>query len=428
MRRERIWLIGIVVGVLTSAMFGCGQKQDPVDSAGYEESSSDTMEVPETTVQPSQESTMEITEEESEGAVWETMSLEQLLQEKRYPAALAWIRSQESREWDDLEAELQEQISGDFIVAGDGYIAAKRQDGSILIASEEEGLVGVSEQALKQLQIRCFVDGDYPGVVTDEGRYISLWRDPQEIRRINDEIAKNANETGGNIGVWMPRENEGSQMIYEWDRIALMSAGYPESGVAVQEDGSVLHVGCVDMMFPESETAEFEQWLKDAWTEIVDLEVDGAYYMAALRRDGTVLSKNYSGVEDWSDIVALENDNAGMLYGLTASGRVLCSNQNQRYDGSFSTEQMEDVIAISASSQYMESQGRKHLIYGLRRDGVVVDHMGQPVKGFENIVAIDVSEDAVLIGLKADGTMIVSGNEEMAKKAKEWEDLYLLRK
>jgi len=404
MRTKRRWVIGVLMGMLTGVMFGCGQVQDPVNVASTEEMFSQTEEV---------------------HGITETMSLEQLLQEQRYPAALAWIRARENQEWDDLEVTLQERISGDFIVAGDGYIAAKKQDGSIVIAGEEEVISGSLHENGNPLRIRFFVDGKYPGVVTEEGRYISLWRSPQEIREINDRIEKGADETSGNIGVWMSRENEGSQMIYEWDRIALMSAGYPESGIAVQEDGSVLHVGCIDMMFPEYETAEFEQWLKDMWTDIVDLEVEGAYYVAALRRDGTVLSKNYSGLEDWSEIVALASDNAGILYGLTAAGRVVCANQSEQYYGPFSTEQMEDVIAIAAGSQYIESQGRKHLLYGLRRDGVVVDHMGQPMDGFENIVAIDVSENGWLIGLKIDGTIIVSKKESWTEETGKWSDLYI---
>ena len=431
MRRKHIWLIGAIMGGLTGVMFGCSQEQGFVESTIDREIYSETiegcetMEVHETIAPPSQEPAKETEEKEPEIAEWETMSLEQLLQEKRYPAALAWIRARKSQEWDDLEVKLQERIAGDFIVAGDGYIAARKQNGSIVIAGKEGVFSGASQNDFDHLRIRSFVDGQHPGVITEEGKYLSLWRGPQEIRKNNDEIEKNANETGGNIGVWMSRENEGSQMIYEWNHIALMSVGYPESGMAVQEDGSVLHVGCVDMMFPERETADFEQWLKDAWTDIVDLEVEGAYFVAALRQDGTVLSKNYSGLEDWSGIVALESDNAGILYGLTAAGRVLCANQNERYDGIVSTEQMEDIIAITAACVYMEPKGRNHQIYGLRRDGVVVDHMGQPVEGFENIVAIDASENGWLIGLKADGTMIVSCEASWAAETGKWSDLYI---
>ena len=262
-----------------------------------------------------------------------------VLQDKRYPAALSRIRAIGSPNLNLLEDRLRERIDGDFIVSGTGYVSAKRQDGTALIAYSEAYREEDRDPYPSRLKIDFFVEGSYPGAVTEEGTYITVWRDPQEVKAYNDAYEQAAYENGGCIGVWMTRENEGSQAIYDWTDIALMAAGYPEWGVAITKSGVPVHVGWEDYVIPAEQMTELE-----AWTDIVDLEAQGVAHLA-----------------------------------------------------------------------------------GLRRDGVVVDHLGQPVDGMDDMVAIDVSEDGVLIGLRADGTLQIFGekNGTLASEVARWTDLYI---
>ena len=161
MRRKHIWLIGAIMGGLTGVIFGCSQEQGFVEPASNREIYSETiegcetMEIHETIASPTQEPAKETEEEEKEPeiAVWETMSLEQLLQEKRYPAALAWIRARKSQEWDDLEVKLQERIAGDFIVAGTNFGCGSSREHAP-IALKGVGVAGVIAESFARIFYR----------------------------------------------------------------------------------------------------------------------------------------------------------------------------------------------------------------------------------------------------------------------------------
>lgn len=53
-------------------------------------------------------------------------------------------------------------------------------------------------------------------------------------------------------------------------------------------------------------------------------------------------------------------------------------------------------------------QKNQDVIYGIRKDGRVVDNFGREIKGFENMKEIDVTTiDAILVGLTHNNKMIV---------------------
>lgn len=56
----------------------------------------------------------------------------------------------------------------------------------------------------------------------------------------------------------------------------------------------------------------------------------------------------------------------------------------------------------------MIAKKNQDVIYGIRKDGRVVDNFGREIKGFENMKEIDVTTiDAILVGLTHNNKMIV---------------------
>ena len=148
----------------------------------------------------------------------------------------------------------------------------------------------------------------------------------------------------------------GQSDVSDWKEIAAVFAEYYHT-IGLRADGTVVIAG----KHPR------HNWCVDGWTNIVDiLTCDNL--LLGLRSDGTVLITgvsefNYSekticiAVSQWRNIVALcRGDRA--VYGLVADGTVVCSDDNKEVGA------WRDVVAI-----YNIDHGR---IMGIRTDGTIL--------------------------------------------------------
>ena len=174
------------------------------------------------------------------------------------------------------------------------------------------------------------------------------------------------------------------------------------------------------------------------WGNLSSLTVVGDG-LIGLKEDGTVVSTD-GYCADWSDIVdicAFSNRDCTSDYviGLKSDGTVVCDGAfAERYKTAL--ERLEDIVMI-AGSVYNKSYSSIYVLNFavLQTDGTVVK-VGSPkeYKDWTDIVSIVMLND-LLVGLKADGTVVVSDPDQDSegfsksekKTVEEWRDIVAIR-
>jgi len=143
-----------------------------------------------------------------------------------------------------------------------------------------------------------------------------------------------------------------------------------------------------------------------------------------LRTNGTVVGAGLvSGTDfsDWNDIIAISTASASVA-GLRENGTVVIMGAPTDY---VISEAMgwQDIVAITMTSSS---------ILGLRADGrvevaapstsTVARHRNE-ILGWRNIVSISVGTYGLPIGLRADGTIALTGNHPLSRYAEDWQDI-----
>ncbi len=124
--------------------------------------------------------------------------------------------------------------------------------------------------------------------------------------------------------------------------------------------------------------------------------------------------------EEWEDVVSCVSG-ADMLFGLKQDGTVIHTKVAHQPEYSYNTEAMKDIVFIAVGYDY---RVRKDVVFGIRKDGKVVNHFGEELSGFEDIIEIDVKTNfgEIVVGMKVDGTICISEDADKALKlaVKEW--------
>lgn len=307
-----------------------------------------------------------------------------MIGEKRYPEAMGILAELDgyAKAKETLE-HLRYIVSAPYISAGGWSVAALTSDGGVIYLNNDAD--DHLKDALKWTGMRtvCIKLDLYIAGISNSGKI-----------NVTPRIDKKELRTHGASGPDMVRLVEN---IDAWENIKAYDAMYPQSAVALTNDGEVYAA------YPNGES--FFGKLP-GWTDMVAV-CDGRSYVAGLKSDGTVLtalSDHYIGTldtSDWRDIVAIDADHC--LVGLKSDGTCISTGINDR--GQSNVSGWTDIIAIST---------REGVTLGLKRDGTVVaagdNQYGQmDVANWKDIVAIDVGF-YISIGLKADGTMVVAGD------------------
>lgn len=343
-------------------------------------------------------STEQVTEPNTET---DEKSLEDLIRERNYPATIALLRNQTTPKEEALFDKLCSIINGDFIIAGDHYIAAVNEDGSVLVAYadgyELKEVLNTQWNNVRQL----IGASSFPCAVNKEG--IILVPDGERPEDYEAFIEREI-EAGATIGATTGNKPESARAILSMKNIRNAQGDYPEQMLGTFTDGTICQVG-LDMVWDDANIEELT-----SWTDIIDVKTYAYNKAIALDRNGYVHTVNEVNL-DWKNVVAVEvSQNAA--FALTEDGHVLSSNP------SIPTDAMTDIIAIT---------GVLNVVVGLRADGTVIDHMGNQIEGLEDVVAIDYSPQGFIIGLKADGTLCISGRIDgvLQEKVLSWTGLYV---
>ncbi|MBQ7775549.1 MAG: hypothetical protein IJ379_06480 [Lachnospiraceae bacterium] len=329
-----------------------------------------------------------------------------------------WIASGMKLEY-TLFSEYGEKLvfleDNDLLVAGEYYVAIVDAEGNIQVAyakerADEEVLATRWEKAVKLAETKYFPVG-----ISEEGKL--LIPNGRTIADYEQDI-KDFETSGGNGGMVLGMRLDNATEMSGWEGLVQMHGDYSEMGaLGIFADGSVKEAGLVGTGLTEAAFTEIQ-----AWEEVKDFATTYyGSYVAGLMQNGEVKLVHDDAAEaevlctngvTWDNIVALESGTV-MFFGLTEEGKVLHTKVTLGQD--YTTEAMEDIVFIAAG--YNE-EWNCDMVYGIRKDGKVVDHFGKEVTGLEDVVEIAVTDffPNIVIGRKTDGTICISDNADDAMK------------
>jgi len=189
--------------------------------------------------------------------------------------------------------------------------------------------------------------------------------------------------------------------------------------LATKFDGTFVAVG----------PSEMAQQAASEWSDIID--ISSQYQrLFGLKSDGTMVSilnsDSYTNaslvaVNNWTDIISITSSNS-IIMGLKSDGTVVAAG---RTEGGLGPEVSPfvsgwtDIVAIACNAYHL---------YGLRSNGTVVaaGALAPDLGGWSDIIAIWASSadiNRVVIGLRADGTVITSGNLSQTQLANGFTDI-----
>lgn len=339
---------------------------------------------------------------------------------KQYPGLAERLNQGDCDHNEELLDKIQYLMNGDSIVAGEDYVAAVTKDGSILIAYETGK---EKEWTMPQVRagemVKLVEESSVLLAVDEEGTLlIPMEEQPEMIAKRLDEMAHTALDEGGTYGTGNDLPRIHSMQISKLTGVRDIAADYPNYALALLEDGSLAHVGLYDIQWGDIEKRELE-----TWKDVKEIEVfDSGRKVFAFDQEGKIHTLNMynqgESSDSWKEVVAVEKGYVA-VYGLTADGRVLSSGNRIPVD------RMRNVISISAGYDPVTGED---LVLGIRADGTVIDNQGRIRKEYQDIVALDVSQKGIIIGLKSDGTMCISDNadEQLKETVTSWKDLLVV--
>lgn len=231
-------------------------------------------------------------------------------------------------------------------------------------------------------------------------------------------------KSDGTVVVTDSEERDFREAVSHWEDIAQISA-MQNSIVGLKTDGTIVQAKWENGAAVGSLNEELGQW-----SDIAVIRVCGASQfagvgnaepaIAGLRTDGTVLLHGFheaieQEVSQWRDIVSIHAAGYGIC-GQKADGTIVASYLNQNTENAVS--KWFEIVDIDSSNV----EGGVYVI-GIKSDGRVAawgDRRGlDGAELWTDIVAVDVGDTAAqtsrrpIIGLKTDGTVVVTGRNNI---------------
>ncbi len=297
----------------------------------------------------------------------------------------------------------------DLVVAGNHYIAAITPEGDMKVAYETDWVVQEAMETDWNGAVRLMKNEEMPLAISEEGTLlVAKGQTYEELEQDMLETLREIEEAKGNVGAMFGLEVENSKEMMQWTNLQQVYGDYPcFGGFGLCKDGSILEQGTMYIGLSEDEVSKVQ-----SWKNIKELaSTYSGSYVAGLDCEGIVHTVKMDDV-NWTNMQSIESGRI-MLFGLTKEGTVLHSDPG--FNREYSTEAMKDIVFIAAGYNNEENLG---VVYGITKEGKVVDRFGVELEGFEDIVEIDVTmmSPIVVIGRKADGTICVSENADAAMK------------
>ncbi len=290
-----------------------------------------------------------------------------------------------------IRTQLYDSMNGKTIAADFySHIAAIKSDGTIVESDASENATGTNGwRSIKSLSA---FDGYLTGI-NEFGSIVTT--NPVTIAELE---ACTLNSCWAMMAV--------IKATQEWRSVVAFEGHYPQSAVALFEDGTVR---AASSLMSNEEVAAVE-----SWQQIVTI-AESRSFIAGVREDGTVVTAGSDGLiyevknglneaSQWTNIATIATGEAHIV-GLKRDGTVVAAGTNRF--GECGVAEWKDIVAVAAGWYYT---------VGLKRDGTVVvtgdkSNGKGNVGDWRDIVAIDASTDYTL-GLKRDGTLVFAGNRD----------------
>ncbi|SFR86592.1 hypothetical protein [Anaeromicropila populeti] len=317
------------------------------------------------------------------------------IQDKKYPQAIGLLSGIEGNEQaEDLLRQLRYLISGSYIANLNTGVAAIDNTGKVKIE--------IDDTVYKEIGL---------GVSSDWENIISLSDGGERLDALDKDgiIHSTSDEDVDSIPT--------AEKLKSYSDISMLSTDF-DNYVLLSSTGQIDAYSKKD-----GDALDYYKNEVSSLRDVVDV-VTGQSRIAALKRDGTVYVADYDKycnipdadmydeIAEWTDIVDISADTIGPIAGLKSDGTVVCSKTDlkglngeiikSRYP--YDVSGWNNIIAIS--------NGNSNLL-GLKRDGTVVatgnnEHKQLEVSDWQDIVAI-AAGDWISIGLKSDGTLVIAG-------------------
>ena len=291
----------------------------------------------------------------------------------------------------------------DRIVAGNYYIAVLDDEGSVKYAYQEGRGDYLEIEELAWENVACLIENDdFPVAISESGKLLvprgkSSEELLQEFQEMEAELPLDAV-----LGTAHFDHIETAEKVEAWDALEFAVGNYPHYVLGVQKSGMLCEAGISGKAEQEQIDAVLSrQNVRDVAMlygggQIVCLEEGGSIYSAGARTDGR------------ADMVSVEAGKV-MIFGLTADGKVVHTEYPFAKD--YSTENMHDIVFIAVG---YDMDTNMDVLYGIRKDGKVVDHLGQEVTGFEDMAEIDVTlTGGIILGLNKEGQLVISEDADI---------------
>lgn len=255
--------------------------------------------------------------------------------------------------------------------------------------------------------VRLLKNEEFPIAMSEDGKIIvpggqsaaELWKAWQDTMQ---ELPADAV-----LGSPFLNDYENAEEIGAWKDLYFVAGQYPKCMVGVLQDGTLCGAGIEEELL----TTVLQ------WKDIREAALlYGGTKIVAVDQEDTVYAQGVD-VTTWPHIRTIAAGK-NMFFGLTEKGDVV--HTAFVLDEDYSTEQMHGIVSIAVGYDCKKNQD---VIYGIRKDGKVVDNLGMEIPGFENMAEIDVTmSDAVLVGLTRNNKMIVGegADEHFYTLAKEY--------
>ena len=221
---------------------------------------------------------------------------------------------------------------------------------------------------------------------------------------------------------------DGQCDVRTWTDITAVACGAGFT-VGLRADGTVLAVG--DNYYGQCNVTE--------WQDVSAIAC-GDYHTVGLKKDGTLIAagRNDDGqcnIDGWANVIKIICMGYETI-ALCKNGTVLCTGESLRdndmenikelsllglrKDGSVACPFQADEVrrGIDNWKDLVSAVEVEYLIYGLRKDGVIISAKQLP---WEDIISIAGNE--YLVGLRKDGTVVTLGNADVS----DWKDVIMIR-
>ena len=185
---------------------------------------------------------------------------------------------------------------------------------------------------------------------------------------------------------------ENAEEIEAWEGLRFATGQYPKCMIGVLQNGMLCGAGIDEELLTQILL----------WKDIKEVAfLYRGTKIVAIDKEGIAYAQGVD-VTAWPHIRMVVSGK-NMFFGLTEEGNVV--HTDFIFEDDYSTEKMHDIVSIAVGYDCKKNQD---VIYGIRKDGRVVDNFGREIKGFENMKEIDVTTiDAILVGLTHNNKMIV---------------------